>query len=93
MGYYIELPAHHGKAELLEQLHDGEIVSKDAARTAVSEGKGVVVVMNNGPFEAAGFAYDLGEFQAFSDPRDSRPKKFVVMDREKAEKLSGFSRE
>ena len=81
MGYYIETGGLHGKAEAIVEQHGGEMVSREAARTAVDDClKAVIVVMNNGPFEAAGFAFDTAEFEAFHTPGDDRPKKYVVID-------------
>ena len=93
MGYYLQVPMPHGKALELAAKHGGELVSKEQAAEAMNDPtKGVVVVVDNGPFEAAGFAFDQGEWEAFNLPGDKRPRKFVVLDRETAERESGFPR-
>ncbi len=92
MGYYIETPSNHGKAHFIVNVHGGEIVDQDSAEIAMSEpGRAVIVVVGNTFFEAAGFAYSRDEFAEFTDPTDARTKTFVVMDRAKAEKLTGFN--
>ena len=91
MGYYIETSGYRNKAEDIVARHSGKIVSREEARQAMDDpALGVVVVVDNGAFEAAGFAYDLREFEAFTSPDDDRPKKFVVIDRKLAEKLSDY---
>ena len=54
--------------------------------------RAVICVVNNGPFEADAFAYDKDEMDAFNDPQDGRPKRWLVMDLNTAKKLTGFSR-
>ena len=66
-------------------------MSLSEAAVAMSEAdKAVIIVVNNGPFEAAGFAYNQGEFEAFTQADDHRPRQFVVMDRAKAKELTGY---
>ena len=92
MGYYIETGTAKNKAAFLVENHGGEIVFDDKAQECLSAGLGVVCVVNNGPFEAAAFVYSQAEFNEFNDPADFRSKTWVVMDRETAEKLSGYKR-
>lgn len=90
MGYYIQVPKNLGKAKQIEELHDGMIIPRPVSFSKVPESKALIVVVNNGLFEAAGFAYDEKEFEAFTDPDDSRRKEYVLMDRKEAERLSEF---
>ena len=90
MGYYVQVPNDHGKAEQIRDLHGGEIVEQPESYQAIPEGKGLIAIVDNGPFEAAGFCYDENEFVAFTDPRDTRPQKYVLLDRKVAEQLSGW---
>ena len=91
MGYYIQTDGTHGKAAYIVRALGGELVSQEAASAAIDDPtKGVVVVVNNGPFEAAAFAYDRREFNAFTGTSDTRPKKFVIVDRSVAVEKSGF---
>ena len=90
MGYYVEVPDHKGKANQLVQLHGGKIVSCPESFDAIPEGKGLIVVVDNGPFEAAGFVYDKAEFRDFTDPSDFRPHHFILLDLDLAKSLSGY---
>lgn len=79
MGVYIN-PADMSK-ELW--LHDnGRAVCKDEAARSDFKTEFPVVWVNNGPFTAAGIAYDRDEFEAFSEP-DGRIKAYYLVSREK----------
>jgi len=91
MGWYIQVPEKKDKAKQLVELHDANIVSQEQAKLAIEDlSKAVIVVCDNGPFEAAGFACDDKEFEAFTQPSDRRPKQFLIMDRDLVKKLSGY---
>ena len=92
MGYYIEVPNHRGKAKQLVELHGGEIVPPIKAVKDIPKGKILVVVMDNGGFEAAGVAFDQQELQAFTHPLDKRPKTFILMDEEVVYSLQPYVR-
>lgn len=80
MGYYIETGTAKGKADILcEEYGLFKATRVDAIR-AMTNGFGVVVVIDNGAFEAAGFAYSMGELLALGDD-DYRHKQFLVGDR------------
>jgi hypothetical protein len=98
MGYYISTDRNTGKADYLiategahELLHP---LTDLTYEEATAQGKAVIAVVSNGLFEAAGFAFSLDEFRVFTDPRElnSRPVRYLLMDRERAELLSGYSR-
>jgi len=91
MGFYIQVPHHLGKAEQIRDLYGGEIVERPASYQEIPEGKGLVVVVLVGPWDAAGFCYNEDEFLAFTDTRDTRPKRYVLLDRVKAAHLSGYT--
>jgi len=88
MGLYIEGPAK-GKAQYIVDTFDGMIVSKDQAAAAIGT-KAVIIVVDNGPFEAAGLVLNLKEFNAFTRPDDYRPKSFILMDLDVAKKEVGI---
>lgn len=90
MGYYIETQSSRNKAQYLIDKYDAEAVSFLVAEQAFNEGYGIVCVMDNGLFEAAGFAYSRDELEAFAYP-DGRPKTWLKMDRTKAAQLSGYA--
>jgi hypothetical protein len=43
----------------------------------------LVCIIDNGFFGAAGYCYNEGEFKAFTDPTDPRPKKWFIWDKVK----------
>ena len=91
MGYYIEAPSNKGKAEWLCSTHEGTLLQHaPSSLRELPEGKGLVCVVDNGPFEAAGFIFSDSELRVFSSPSNYRPKKWVVMDKAKAAELSGY---
>lgn len=93
MGYYIECEKPLRKAEQIIAEHGGQLSTMFDYRAAMDDPtKGVVVVVNNGLFEAAGFCFDMEEFKAFTLSDDTRLKQFVIMDRQKAEELSGYAK-
>jgi hypothetical protein len=94
MGYYIEVPKNKNKAEQIVELFGGEIVSMPNAFSDIPEDKALIVVVDNGPFEAAGLAFNESEFKEFTAPDSGRqrPRKFVLMDKEKAYLESGYQR-
>ena len=93
MGFYIETGTNTQKANILRQKHGATLTTVADARKTFTESPemGVVVVVDNGFFEAAGFAYDENEFSMFvDDPHDHRNKTILLMDRKLAEELSGY---
>ena len=89
MGFYIDGPGK-GKAAFLVREHGAMVLpSILAARQAFGEGMGVVCVVDNVYFEAAGFAFLKDELEIFAEP-DGRPKTWLAMDRDEAERLSGY---
>lgn len=91
MGYYIETDSTKGKAEYIQQKYNGRFVNQAEARSLVDT-MGVIVVVDNGFFEAAAFAYDLKEFDEFTRPQDMRRKDFVVIERDLAKNLTSFKK-
>lgn len=51
----------------------------------------VIVIIDNGSFEAAGYCYDRNEFDTFTDPTDMRPRRYVLMPHEDAKRLTGYA--
>jgi len=93
MGYYIEGPTR-GKTAFLINMHGAVEVTVERAAEVFenSEEEHGVICVINGTFEAAGFCYDEDEFEEFADPYDRRPKRWLLLPRHTAEKLSGFKR-
>lgn len=92
MGYYIETGQPRYKADsILADVPNSKEVALNEAREAMNDANlGVVCVVENGFFDAAGFCFDLNEFDVFADPKDDRPKRWITMPRSKAETLSNF---
>ena len=94
MVHYIETSGTTNKALWLVEHHAGQLINRETALLVVetypSHDRGIVVVMDNGPFQAAGFAYDLDEFTEFADPSDPRSRQYVEMNRTLAAKLSHY---
>ena len=86
MGRYIQGPAKGKVGHIVENL-GGLIVSQNEASKEIdSDDLAVICVVDNGPFEAAGYCFSRQEFEVFTRPGDNRPKTFLVMDKETAEK-------
>jgi len=82
MGYYIETGELKLKYLWIEQYMKGKILPKDQILTNKSNDNVPVVVVSNGPFEAAGIAYSEREWEAFNLPDDFRPKKYLLVPKE-----------
>jgi len=76
MGFYVN-PQGQNKTTFLQQK--GEKVSNSFKWNTLPKGKLPVVLIDNGPFTAAGIAYNEREFNAFTDPSDRRPKEIYIV--------------
>lgn len=91
MGFYIQTTSPKNKAQFLVDNYNCSVINEDIARERADNKEGVVVVVDNGPFEAVAFAYDKDELARFLDQNDNRPKTIVAIDYDLACKLSGFN--
>lgn len=92
MGYYIQTEGTHNKAASIARRYNGEILSQPPnSYQDIPTGKAIIAVVDNGPFEAAGFCFNEAEFKVFTNPNDRRPIQYVMMDRGMAEQLSGYT--
>jgi hypothetical protein len=90
MGYYIQTGTSHDKAKLIAERHNGtRILHAPKRYEDIPEGKALIVVVDNGPFEAAAFAFNESEFECFTDPTDPRPVQYVLIPLETARELTG----
>lgn len=89
MGFYIQGPAK-SKAQYIVSEYDGKIIACPKKFADIAPDKALICVVDNGAFEAAGYCFGEREFTAFSNPDDIRPKTWLVMDKNKAEELSGY---
>jgi hypothetical protein len=93
MGFYIKTPGHtSGKADLLVADHGATIIETPTNFDEAPEGKGLVCVVVNPLFEAAGYCFDEREFEAFTATSDDRPKTWLTMDKALAGSLSGYGK-
>lgn len=89
MGFYIQGPAQC-KAQYIVSEYDGKIIPKPKNFEDIEENMALICIVDNGPFDAAGYCFSAREFDAFSGTADIRPKTWLVMDKKLAEKLSGY---
>jgi hypothetical protein len=86
MGYYVN---HNSKGESLPSVGKAQaLVADGATPTKPYFQPNLVCVVENGPFDAAGYCYSEGEFKAFTIPGDLRRKTWLIY--EPAAKLSGY---
>lgn len=90
MGYYIETPEPLGKAGQIVAQFGATKIPRPRDFSQIPPTQALICVVNNYHFEAAAFCYDECEFEEFDNPRDLRPKSWLLMDREKAKELTGF---
>lgn len=109
MGYYLETPGHlFGKADRLASEHGGVVltycgggVPRDPwsgsllqkAIRKLMQNFDIVVVVRNMQFEAAAYAFDEGELDAFMADDDPRKRWLLMFPKGVAAKLSGYINE
>lgn len=94
MGYYIQTKGSKGKAGDIAAAHSGLVLDRAPdSYDSVPADMAIICVVDNGPFEAAGFCSNKAEFEQFAGMADGRPRTWVLMDRQKAEELSGYRKE
>lgn len=91
MGFYIQTPTAKGKAAQLVALHGAIEVDRPATLEAVPEGKALVCVVENGPFDAAALVYNSSELEEFSQPSDPRLRTWLVVDKTWAYAAAGYT--
>ncbi len=89
MGYYIEVPEDKGKAQQIVELYGGRIVPSPPSFEDITPDEAIICVVDNGHYEAAGFAFNQRELHAFSF-YERRPRTWVIMNRQKACELTGY---
>jgi len=92
MGYYIETGCLSGKAKSICDRYDAIIIPQPESFHAIPPDLAIICVIDNGPFEAAGYCYSPREFEEFSDPMDSRRKTWLLIDKKLAEDLTNFNK-
>lgn len=88
MGYYIETPSNHGKADWLIKEHGAvEVLFPVPFWSTNDRDEVTVCVVDNGPFEAAAIACDEKELERFKREPDPRPKRWLILPRAKVLEL------
>ena len=89
MGSYINTPANKGKTEFILNAYGGmQLPLPPNSFLDIPEDKALIVVVDNGHFEAAGYAYCESEFRVFTDPHEKRPRDYILLDKTIAEQIS-----
>lgn len=91
MGFYIQGPST-SKAPFIVSEYDGKIISEPNNFEDIDSNKALICVVNNGAWDAAAYCHCAREFEYFIDASDPRPKTWLIMDKNKAEELSGYKR-
>lgn len=91
MGFYIEGPSRD-KVEYIIKEHGGELMMRVPQNIEeIDDDKAIVCVVDNIVFEAAVYIYSHNELVAFQQPDDHRRKTWLLMDKKKTQKLSGYN--
>lgn len=89
MGYYIPGPAK-GKAGFIIDQYGGRLLDgPPASFSEIPAGQALIVVVDNTYFEAAAYAYSPGEFDVFTSPDEIRPRQYLLVAQEIADRESG----
>lgn len=93
MGFYINVPKDTNKAEQIIDMYGGKLLVAPPPFEEIPKDKALIAVVHNIGFEAAGFVFDKSEYDRMVLPtlQDTRTREFVLIDRKKAEELSGFN--
>jgi len=92
MGRYIEVQGGlFDKAQSIVNEYNGKICDQPMFLSDVPDDKALICVVKNPYFEAAGYAFNEREFLTFIDPTDARPRTWLLMDKKKANELTGYN--
>ena len=83
MGFYVN-PDNETKEAFLNR--EGLQVPK-ADWDKIPKGSVPVILIDNGRFSAAGIAFSEGEYRAFLEPGDPRPKKIFIVKKSKLKEI------
>ncbi len=84
MGYYIPNNQPMSTREV-------EQINQPTKLADIPEDKALICTVDNGFFIANGLIYSERELEDFSIPTDTRPKKWYLMDKQEAHKLSNYN--
>lgn len=93
MGYYIEGLQPRYKARQLAKMHGATEIPEPERFGAVPKDKALIMVVENGRFEAALFVWDAMEFGRIKTAASDHSRRSLLMDLKEARKLSESARE
>lgn len=91
MGYYIETDSAKGKAAYLIKHHAAELIGRPAKFEDVPADKALVCVVQGMHHDAAALCHDKRTYQDCSQVLDNRSRVWLLMNREEAHKLAGYT--
>ena len=78
-----------GKAKFLMEKYNAICIHLDKTTFVdLPDDKALVVVSDNGPFEAAAYLHSLSEFLEFANPNHTTRKTWLVIDKKIAEEFA-----
>jgi len=90
MGKYVNVNLKgnplHARGKATELVQSGAERIEEPELFNQHEGKAILCVVENGPFDAVAFAYSQGELEEFKRP-DGRPKTWLTVDESVIESL------
>ena len=93
MGFYLQSDGRpKGKAQYFVEHYGAKILPNVPKWEDVPEAEAVVCIVDNGSFEAAGYAYSKKELDEFAD-EDGRPRTWLLMNKELVLSLTGLAGE
>ncbi len=90
MGFYLQGPDPKADYLLATYPDFQEVTPIEAGLSVMDEDRAIVVVVANGPFDAAAFAFSENEFEEFTRADDPRPRRFLSGPRDLVEVLSRY---
>lgn len=90
MGYYIQTGNATGKAKVLIEKHNAEVLTKPPIWQELPANKALICIVHNRFFDAAGLCFSKAEFNEFNLPHDARPKTWLYIDKELAFELAQY---
>ena len=85
MGAYVNTKDNNKEKWLRD---NGEARPMSYPFDAIPDGSMAVVLMDNGPFTAAGICYSESEFKEFTNPNDTREKQMYIVTIDKLHTVS-----
>ena len=75
------------RSKVTALVNSGAETIEEPTRFDQFEGKSIICVVDNGPFQAAAYAYNQSELDCFKRP-DGRPKSWLIADTGLVEKFA-----